>query len=170
MPINEKKMEALKQEYGNKKGEDIYYAMEQKEKDKDINTDKDTKTKTDTKDIEKEKESKESDIEQDKENDKTDENDYKAMYHELKEKYDMSQRNSNNAKIYNKYGIDNKYHGTLNTMLKDDEKLESNIKELKKVFGASPNIKDSLESRESEKGKMTKEQLERKKTLQRDFY
>lgn len=34
MPINRKKMAALKKEYGPKKGEEIYYAMEQKAKSK----------------------------------------------------------------------------------------------------------------------------------------
>lgn len=32
MPIIKKKMAALKKEYGAKKGEDIYYALENKEK------------------------------------------------------------------------------------------------------------------------------------------
>lgn len=32
MPINQKKMAALKKQYGPEKGERIYYAMEQKEK------------------------------------------------------------------------------------------------------------------------------------------
>ncbi len=32
MPVNRKKMKALKKEYGAKKGEDIYYAMENKAK------------------------------------------------------------------------------------------------------------------------------------------
>lgn len=31
-PVNRKKMAALKKEYGKKKGEDVYYAMENKEK------------------------------------------------------------------------------------------------------------------------------------------
>ncbi len=30
MPINRSKMKALKKEYGAKKGEDVYYAMENK--------------------------------------------------------------------------------------------------------------------------------------------
>jgi hypothetical protein len=34
MPVNQKKMEALKKEYGIKKGKDVYYALEQKEKNK----------------------------------------------------------------------------------------------------------------------------------------
>ena len=34
MPINKKKMSALKKEYGKKKGENVYYALEQKEKSK----------------------------------------------------------------------------------------------------------------------------------------
>jgi len=34
MPINVKKMKALKKEYGSKKGENIYYAMEMKKKRK----------------------------------------------------------------------------------------------------------------------------------------
>jgi hypothetical protein len=34
MPINRKKMNALVKEYGKKKGEDIYYALEQKQKQK----------------------------------------------------------------------------------------------------------------------------------------
>lgn len=32
MPINVKKMKALQEEYGAKKGKEIYYRMEQKEK------------------------------------------------------------------------------------------------------------------------------------------
>jgi hypothetical protein len=32
MPVNQKKMRALKKEYGPDKGERVYYAMEQKEK------------------------------------------------------------------------------------------------------------------------------------------
>jgi len=32
MPINQSLMDSLKKEYGNKKGEDIYYAMEAKRK------------------------------------------------------------------------------------------------------------------------------------------
>lgn len=32
MPVNKKKMTALKKEYGSKKGEDVYYAMEQKKR------------------------------------------------------------------------------------------------------------------------------------------
>ena len=32
MPINKKKMAALKKEYGKKNGENIYYALENKEK------------------------------------------------------------------------------------------------------------------------------------------
>lgn len=32
MPINKEKMESLKRQYGTKKGEEIYYKMEQKEK------------------------------------------------------------------------------------------------------------------------------------------
>lgn len=32
MPVNQKKMAALKKEYGAKKGESIYYAMENKAK------------------------------------------------------------------------------------------------------------------------------------------
>ena len=32
MPINKKKMAALKKEYGKKKGESVYYAMENKNK------------------------------------------------------------------------------------------------------------------------------------------
>ncbi len=31
MPINRKKMSALKKEYGTKKGKDVYYALENKE-------------------------------------------------------------------------------------------------------------------------------------------
>ena len=31
-PVNRKKMAALKKEYGKKKGEDVYYAMENKAK------------------------------------------------------------------------------------------------------------------------------------------
>jgi len=34
MPINRKKMQALKKEYGAKKGKNIYYALEQKAKKK----------------------------------------------------------------------------------------------------------------------------------------
>ena len=34
MPINQKKMKALKKEYGAKKGKDVYYALEQKAKQK----------------------------------------------------------------------------------------------------------------------------------------
>lgn len=34
MPINKKKMNALRKEYGFKKGEDVYYALESKEKKK----------------------------------------------------------------------------------------------------------------------------------------
>ena len=34
MPINELKMQALKESYGDKKGEDVYYAMEQQDKNK----------------------------------------------------------------------------------------------------------------------------------------
>lgn len=34
MPINRKKMAALKKKYGSERGERIYYAMEQKEKSK----------------------------------------------------------------------------------------------------------------------------------------
>lgn len=34
MPINQKKMKALKKEYGAKKGESIYYALEMKAKKK----------------------------------------------------------------------------------------------------------------------------------------
>ena len=34
MPINKKKMAALKKEYGPQKGEEIYYKMEQKKKKK----------------------------------------------------------------------------------------------------------------------------------------
>lgn len=34
MPINKKKMNALKKEYGKKNGENIYYALEQKKKNK----------------------------------------------------------------------------------------------------------------------------------------
>lgn len=34
MPVNRKKMKALKKEYGAKKGEEIYYRMENKEKHK----------------------------------------------------------------------------------------------------------------------------------------
>lgn len=32
MPVNRKKMRALKEQYGEEKGERIYYAMEEKEK------------------------------------------------------------------------------------------------------------------------------------------
>ena len=35
MPINQKKMKALKEEYGEKHGEEVYYALEQKQKNKD---------------------------------------------------------------------------------------------------------------------------------------
>jgi hypothetical protein len=34
MPINRKKMAALKKEYGEKKGKNVYYALEQKAKKK----------------------------------------------------------------------------------------------------------------------------------------
>lgn len=34
MPINAKKMKAMKKQYGEKKGEDVYYATEQKAKTK----------------------------------------------------------------------------------------------------------------------------------------
>ena len=34
MPVNRKKMAALKKEYGDKKGKEIYYAMENKAKKK----------------------------------------------------------------------------------------------------------------------------------------
>ena len=34
MPVNKKKMAALKKQYGAEKGEDIYYAMETKAKHK----------------------------------------------------------------------------------------------------------------------------------------
>jgi len=34
MPVNRKKMAALKKEYGEKKGKDVYYALEQKAKKK----------------------------------------------------------------------------------------------------------------------------------------
>jgi hypothetical protein len=34
MPVNKKKMAALVKEYGEKKGKEVYYAMEQKEKSK----------------------------------------------------------------------------------------------------------------------------------------
>lgn len=34
MPINRKKMKNLKKEYGKKKGEQIYYALENKKKSK----------------------------------------------------------------------------------------------------------------------------------------
>lgn len=32
MPVNQKKMRALKKEYGAKKGKSVYYAMENKQK------------------------------------------------------------------------------------------------------------------------------------------
>lgn len=32
MPVNKKKMKAMMDEYGNKKGKSVYYAMEMKEK------------------------------------------------------------------------------------------------------------------------------------------
>ena len=32
MPVNVKKMKALKRQYGSKKGENVYYAMEMKDK------------------------------------------------------------------------------------------------------------------------------------------
>ncbi len=32
MPVNQKKMKALKKEYGTKKGEQVYYALESKMK------------------------------------------------------------------------------------------------------------------------------------------
>ena len=32
MPVNVKKMKALKSQYGSKKGENVYYAMEMKDK------------------------------------------------------------------------------------------------------------------------------------------
>ena len=32
MPINQKKMKAIKEEYGAKKGKQVYYAMENKQK------------------------------------------------------------------------------------------------------------------------------------------
>ena len=35
MPINKKKMQALKKEYGSEKGKSVYYALEQKAKKKD---------------------------------------------------------------------------------------------------------------------------------------
>jgi hypothetical protein len=34
MPVKQKKMNALKKEYGKEKGKDIYYALEQKSKKK----------------------------------------------------------------------------------------------------------------------------------------
>ena len=34
MPVNVKKMKALKRQYGSKKGENVYYAMEMKDKKK----------------------------------------------------------------------------------------------------------------------------------------
>lgn len=34
MPVQKKKMKALKEEYGSKKGEEVYYAMENKAKHK----------------------------------------------------------------------------------------------------------------------------------------
>lgn len=34
MPVNKKKMDALKKEYGAKKGKEIYYKLENKEKGK----------------------------------------------------------------------------------------------------------------------------------------
>lgn len=34
MPINQKKMKALKKEYGAKKGKSVYYALENKQKAK----------------------------------------------------------------------------------------------------------------------------------------
>lgn len=34
MPVSKKKMAALKKHYGSKKGEDVYYAMENKAKKK----------------------------------------------------------------------------------------------------------------------------------------
>ena len=34
MPVNRKKMEALKKEYGAEKGKQVYYALEQKQKKK----------------------------------------------------------------------------------------------------------------------------------------
>lgn len=40
MPVNQKKMKALKKEYGPKKGEQVYYAMEQKAKSKKKRTKK----------------------------------------------------------------------------------------------------------------------------------
>jgi hypothetical protein len=36
MPIKRKMMNALKKEYGSKKGKDVYYAMEQKSKKKKV--------------------------------------------------------------------------------------------------------------------------------------
>lgn len=32
MPVNKKKMAAMKKEYGSKRGEEVYYAMENKQK------------------------------------------------------------------------------------------------------------------------------------------
>jgi len=34
MPVNRKMMKSMKEQYGSKKGEDIYYAVEQKQKNK----------------------------------------------------------------------------------------------------------------------------------------
>lgn len=34
MPVNQKKMAALQKQYGTKKGEEVYYALEQKDKKK----------------------------------------------------------------------------------------------------------------------------------------
>lgn len=34
MPLNQKKMKALKKEYGAKKGKDVYYSLENKAKQK----------------------------------------------------------------------------------------------------------------------------------------
>lgn len=34
MPVNRKMMKSMKEQYGKKRGEDIYYAVEQKQKNK----------------------------------------------------------------------------------------------------------------------------------------
>lgn len=133
MPVNAEAMAKLKKEYGDKKGESVYYALENEGKMKaktDPKHDEKTETKEPEKKAEAAKEHKDADSEADKPN-------FEKMYHEMKNKYDEMEsghRKEANTRTLTESGIKPKHHERLLKMLHDSEDLKTDVDYLRDMF------------------------------------
>ena len=163
MPINKKAMSNLKKEYGDKKGENIYYALENEGKIKPKNT----MENKEIKDKDKEIQAKDTDKESDKDIEIHRDNlegkpDYEKMYNDLKSNMEFDKR----TKSLNDKNIDEKHHEYLMDLLKDRKDMSKDLDNLSTIFRMplkEKSVEDSLKITEPKK------EVSKEKTMGNNF-